>query len=182
MFSHCNKFYVGPTLFTLSLFIRLHTSLHRVDWRLPIFSFLILTSVSVGRGIFRTQSNIYDGEFCENSNRTLNHLAKLALNDWSVFWVLICMVHLTLCSVMSRTLFRVNPQKSYLDELSNVDLYEEEGTVRYYYCCDFKYNKIIALFEKRHNHVISKVHSYEDWVSMVCPEIINTYILMFISN
>ena len=110
MFSHCNKFYVGPTLFTLSLFIRLHTSLHRVDWRLPIFSFLILTSLSVCRGVFRTQSNIYDGDFCENSNKTLNHLAKLTLNDWTVFWALICMVHLTVYSVMSRTLFRVNPR------------------------------------------------------------------------
>ena len=98
MFSHCNKVYVGPTLFTLSSFIRLRTSLYRVDWRLPIFSFLILTSVSVCRDVFRTQSNIYDGDFFENSNRTLNHLAKLALNDWTVFWVLICMVHLTVCS------------------------------------------------------------------------------------
>ena len=30
--------------------------------------------------------------------RTLNHLAKLAFNDWAVFWVLICTVHLTVCS------------------------------------------------------------------------------------
>ena len=30
--------------------------------------------------------------------RTPNHLAKLALNDWAVLWVLICMVHLTVCS------------------------------------------------------------------------------------
>ena len=30
-------------------------------------------------------------------NWTLNHLAKLA-NDWAVFWVLICAVHLTVCS------------------------------------------------------------------------------------
>ena len=29
---------------------------------------------------------------------TLNHLAKLALNDWAVSWVLICTVHLTVCS------------------------------------------------------------------------------------
>ena len=29
--------------------------------------------------------------------RTLNHLAKLA-NYWVVFWVLICMVYLTVCS------------------------------------------------------------------------------------
>ena len=27
--------------------------------------------------------------------RTLNHLAKLAFNDWAAFWVLICTVHLT---------------------------------------------------------------------------------------
>ena len=30
-------------------------------------------------------------------NWTLNHLAKLA-NDWAVFWVLTCVVHLTVCS------------------------------------------------------------------------------------
>ena len=30
---------------------------------------------------------------------TLNHLAKLGvINDWAVFWVLICTVHLTVCS------------------------------------------------------------------------------------
>ena len=29
---------------------------------------------------------------------TLNHLAKLALNDWAVLWALICMVHLTVYS------------------------------------------------------------------------------------
>ena len=44
-----------------------------------------------------------------HKRRTLNHLAKLALNDWAVLWVLICTVHLTVCSYMSRTRFRVNP-------------------------------------------------------------------------
>ena len=29
--------------------------------------------------------------------RTLNHLAKLALDDWAVLWVLICTEHLTVC-------------------------------------------------------------------------------------
>ena len=29
---------------------------------------------------------------------TLNHLAKLALNDWAVLWVLVCTVYLTVCS------------------------------------------------------------------------------------
>ena len=30
--------------------------------------------------------------------RTLKLLTKLALNDWALLWVLICMVHLTVCS------------------------------------------------------------------------------------
>ena len=30
--------------------------------------------------------------------RTLNHLAKLALNDWAVLWVIICTVYLVVCS------------------------------------------------------------------------------------
>ena len=29
---------------------------------------------------------------------TLKHLTKLALNDWALLWVLICTVHLTVCS------------------------------------------------------------------------------------
>ena len=55
LFLDCNKFSVGPTLFTLS-FIRFHTSLNRVDRRLPMFSFHIWTSVSISRDVFRTQS------------------------------------------------------------------------------------------------------------------------------
>ena len=39
--------------------------------------------------------------------RTLNHLAKLAfLNDWAVLWVLICTVHLTVCSYQVRYAFQ----------------------------------------------------------------------------
>ena len=49
-----------------------------------------------------------DGEYWGDSNGiqthnhlvrkwTLNHLAKLALNDWAVLWVLICTVYLTVC-------------------------------------------------------------------------------------
>ena len=30
--------------------------------------------------------------------RTLNHLPKLAKNDWAVLWVIICTVYLTVCS------------------------------------------------------------------------------------
>ena len=30
--------------------------------------------------------------------QTLHHLAKLALNDWAELWVLICTMHLTVCS------------------------------------------------------------------------------------
>ena len=44
-----------------------HTSLHWIDWRLPMFSFHILTSVSVCIGVFRTQSNICDAAFCKDS-------------------------------------------------------------------------------------------------------------------
>ena len=54
-----------------SSFIRFHTSLHRVDWRLPMFSFHTLTSVSVCIGVFRTKSYIFDGPFCKDNQRLL---------------------------------------------------------------------------------------------------------------
>ena len=45
---------------------------------------------------------------------------------------------------------------TFIYESSNVDLYEEEGTIGYCYCCGFEYNEIIALLEKRYAHGISK--------------------------
>ena len=46
----------------------------------------------------------------------------------------------------------------FIDEPSDEDLslFDEEGTIRYYYCSGFEYNEIIAHLEKRHGHIISK--------------------------
>ena len=46
---------------------------------------------------------------------TLNHLAKRP-NDWAVFWVLICMVHLTICSCHVTYVFQnISTLYSYLN-------------------------------------------------------------------
>ena len=45
-------------------------------------------------------TNVYNGIRTDNHlvrKGTLNHLAKLA-NNWAVLWVLLCAVHLTVCS------------------------------------------------------------------------------------
>ena len=50
--------------------------------------------------LFDNNKNFDDCNWTRNQNhlvckRTLNRLAKLTLNDWAVFWVLICTVHST---------------------------------------------------------------------------------------
>ena len=48
-----------------------------------IFKFCLISSYSNSRDVFRTQSNIYDGAFCENSYRlsAVNYFhEKLHLN------------------------------------------------------------------------------------------------------
>ena len=64
--------------------------------------FVLCKSLSLAFLFYKTYKLLSDCYWTRTHNhlvhkRTLNHLAKLA-NDWAVLWVLICTVHLTVCS------------------------------------------------------------------------------------